>query len=50
MTTREHKLAEDDDSGENGNAMLSRILQPGQYFLKLREYEGNPGYTGWKQN
>jgi hypothetical protein len=36
-------LAEDDDSGEDGNAMLSKILQPGQYYIKLSEYDGNPG-------
>lgn len=37
------KLAEDDDSGEDGNARLSKILQAGQYFIKLTEYEGKPG-------
>ncbi len=37
------KLAEDDDSGENGNANLSKLLQAGQYYIKLYEYEGKPG-------
>jgi hypothetical protein len=37
------KLAEDDDSGEDGNALLSMLLQAGQYYLKLYEYEGNQG-------
>lgn len=37
------KVAEDDDSGENGNAMLSKMLQPGIFHLKLYEYEGKPG-------
>lgn len=40
---RGNKLAEDDDSGENGNAMLTRLLQPGVYYLKLYEYEGKSG-------
>jgi hypothetical protein len=36
-------VAEDDDSGEDGNAMLSKILQAGQYYVKLSEYDGKPG-------
>jgi hypothetical protein len=37
------KLAEDDDSGDGGNAQLSMALQAGHYFIKLYEYEGNRG-------
>ena len=37
------KLAEDDDSGDGGNALISMPLQAGQYFIKLYEYEGNRG-------
>jgi hypothetical protein len=37
------KVAEDDDSGEDGNARLSRQLPGGQYFVKLYEYEGKAG-------
>ena len=37
------KLAEDDDSGDGGNALISIPLQAGQYFIKLYEYEGNRG-------
>ena len=38
-----NKLAEDDDSGQDGNARLSTLLPQGQYFLRLYEYEGKQG-------
>jgi hypothetical protein len=37
------KLAEDDDSGDGGNALISMALPAGQYFIKLYEYESNRG-------
>lgn len=39
-------LAEDDDSGDGGNAALSRFLGAGSYYLEVKEYDGAAGLYG----
>ena len=37
-------IEEDDDSGEDGNALISRRLGPGTVYIMIREYEGLTGH------
>jgi len=38
-------LAEDDDSGEDNNALLSKRLSPGTYYIEITLYTGKTGRT-----
>jgi hypothetical protein len=38
-------IAEDDDSGEDGNAMLSEKLGPGTYYIEVTLYDSGTGRT-----
>jgi hypothetical protein len=38
-------LSEDDDSGENNNAMLFERLNPGTYYIEMTLYTGRAGRT-----
>ncbi|MDR1178603.1 MAG: PPC domain-containing protein, partial [Spirochaetaceae bacterium] len=43
---RENLLSEDDDGGDNLNARLSSVVEPGLYYIELTEYDGASGlYT-----
>jgi len=43
--SRENLVAEDDDSGNDGNAMLSERLGPGTYYIELTLYDKGTGRT-----
>ncbi len=38
----ENMIAEDDDSGDGGNARIERFLQPGTYFVRITQFDDNP--------
>ncbi|MDR2073528.1 MAG: PPC domain-containing protein [Spirochaetaceae bacterium] len=39
-------LSRDDDSGSGGNARIIKLLEPGKYYIMVREYDRNSGaYT-----
>jgi hypothetical protein len=39
-------IAEDDDSGDNGNALVTAGVSPGTVFIRVSSYDGQPGkYT-----
>ena len=39
-------VAEDDDSGSDYNAQVERLLQPGQYFVRIHQVEGDAVFGG----
>jgi hypothetical protein len=41
--SRGDQLEEDDDSGEDYNAMISSRLAPGTYYIEVKEYSGEAG-------
>jgi len=40
-----NSVAEDDDSGDDGNAMLSERLDPGTYYIEVTLYDSGTGRT-----
>lgn len=38
------QIEEDDDSGEDNNAMISRRLNAGTVYMEVKEYDGKTGY------